>query len=110
MHLLLALVVALATAMPVGARAMPMAGDMTQTGMQRHCPNCPNESRTGTNTHKMTGCAALACSSTIATLTTPTLLPERRILRISYPASLPVHWAAAQSGPDPFPPRSIVLV
>jgi hypothetical protein len=110
MHFLLALVVALATAVPVGARAMPMPGDMTQTGMQRHCPNCPNESRAGANPHKMPACSALACSSTIATLTTPTLLPERGIVRISYPASLPDHWTAAQSAPDPFPPRSIVLV
>jgi hypothetical protein len=110
MHLLLALIVALATAVPVDARAMPMAGDMTQTGMQQHCPTCPNDSRSGTNPHKMPACSALACFATVATLTAPTLLPEPGILRISYPASLPAHWTAVQSAPDPFPPRSIVLV
>ncbi len=109
-HLLLALLIALATTMSVSARAMPMPADMTGTAIQRHCPNCPHERRTGTNPDQMPACQVLACAGAVAILITPALRPVRVLLRTAYPAALSVRWAALPSAPDPFPPRPIVLV
>jgi hypothetical protein len=109
-HLLLALVVALATTMSMSARAMPMSADMTRMTVERHCPNCPHERRTGTNPDQMPACQVLACAGAVAILTTPALLPVRVLLRTAYPAALPVRWAVAPLAPDPFPPRPIALV
>jgi hypothetical protein len=109
-HLLLALVVALATSMSVSARAMPMAANMTGMTVERHCPNCPHERRSGTNPDQMPACQVLACAGAVAILTAPALPPVRVLLRTAYPVALSVHWAAAPLAPDPFPPRPIVLV
>lgn len=107
-HVLLALVIALATTLPVGAHAMPAMAGMTGSGMQQHCPDCPHEP--GTNSDKMPACPILACAGAVALLATPTLPYQRVLLRAAYPAALPLHWLAEPSAPDPFPPRPIVLV
>jgi hypothetical protein len=109
-HLLLALLVALATTMSVSARAMPMSANMAGMAVERHCPNSPHERHTGTSPDQMPACQVLACAGAVAILTTPALLPVRVLLRTAYPTALSVRWAAAPSAPDPFPPRPIVLV
>ncbi|MBN8900698.1 MAG: hypothetical protein J0H57_06640 [Rhodospirillales bacterium] len=108
-HLLLSLIVALATTMSVGARAMPMSAGMTGAAIQRHCPNCPHD-QTGSHSGKMPACQVLACASAIAVLPAPALLPTRILVRAAYLMAIPVRWTGAALIPDPFPPRPIALV
>lgn len=109
-HMLIALIVALATVLSVNARAMPMSADMSEMGIQRHCLNCPDPSGTGSNTDKAPACQMLACTSAAAVLPTPALLPEQVLLKAVYLTVSPVGWAAEARAPDPFPPRPIALV
>lgn len=109
-HVLLAFIFALAMALPVDARAMPMAASMTGVAVQQHCPSCPHPARTGTNPDKVPACQVLACASAAATLPSPALLPGRVLLRAAYLMAPPVHRTGASPTPDPFPPRPVVLV
>lgn len=109
-HVLLALVIALATTLPAGASAIPAMAGMTGTGMQQHCPGCLHEPLGGTNPDKMLACPILACAGAVAMLAAPALPYQRVLLRTAYPAALPLHWVAEPSAPDPFPPRPIVLL
>lgn len=108
-QVLLALIIALAAAVPVGVRAMPMSAAMSGTGIQ-HCPVCPQHRSTGANPDKMPACQVLACASAVATLPSPALLSERVPLHAAYLTVLPVRWTALARAPDPFPPRTIALV
>jgi hypothetical protein len=108
---LLALIVALAAAMPMGVRAMPMAMSADQmAGMagDRPCQKCP-EPQGNTAPDKMPGCPALACIAAPAVLPVPALLPARIALRADYVWPPAARLAGADSAPDPFPPRPIVL-
>lgn len=104
-HLLIAFVVALAAAMPAGARPMPMAADAVGTAVHHGCQTCPHDP-----TGKLPACPILACASAAAVLPAPALLPERILLRAAYLMARPVRWTAAAHAPDPFPPRSVALV
>lgn len=104
-HVLLAFMIAVAATLPVGARAMPMATDMSGAAMPQHCPNCP----AGMTPDKMPACPILACSGGVAMLPTSVVLPERVLLRAVYLMAPPVRWTAASPAPDPFPPRPIAL-
>lgn len=107
-HVLLALIVALAAALPVSVRAMPMPAGMAGMAMHDGCPNCPHNPSTGANSDQMAPCQILACAGVVATLPTPALLPGRVFLRAAYLMALPVRWTGARPAPDPLPPRPIL--
>ncbi len=109
-HMLIALIVALATVLSVNVHAMPMSADMSEMGIQRHCLNCPDHSGTTSNPDEAPACQVLACTSAVAVLPSPALLPEHVLLQVAYLAVSPVRWTAAARAPDPFPPRPIALV
>ena len=110
---LLVLIVALAVAMPVGVRAMPMgvSGDhMAGMAGDQPCQNCPDQHQSGgTAPDKMPVCPVLACVSAPAVLPMPALLPGRIALRADYIWPPAARLAGAAPAPDPFPPRPIVL-
>ncbi len=109
-HVLLALIIALATTLPVGVRAMPMPAEMTDSGMRQHCPSCPTQPIGGVNPDKMPACQVLVCVGAVATLPTPSLLPGRIFQHVAYVMGFPVRLPGLSSAPDPFPPRRIALV
>jgi len=109
-HVLIALVVAMATTVPLGLRAMPMPDDMAGMVFRQPCQNCPQPHQTGTmSPEKMPACPAFSCLGAVAVLPAPVLLPERTPLLAIYLMTPPVRWAAALRAPDPFPPRPIAL-
>jgi hypothetical protein len=113
-RVLIAFIVALGLAMPVGVRAMPMAGAMTgmaKAAAGQLCQYCPQPHQTGnTSPDRMPGCQALACISAPAVLPSPALLPARAFLGTTYANPLIAHLAGAEPAPDPFPPRPVVLL
>jgi hypothetical protein len=109
-QVLLAFIVALAVALPVNVRAMPMPGGMSGPAIQQQCANCPHPARTGANPDKMPACQVLACAGAVAMLPSPALLPGRVLLRVAYLTVSPIRWTAAARAPDPFPPKPIALV
>lgn len=109
MRVLLAFIVVLATAVPVGVRAMPMPSDAAGAVTHQHCPDCPQHPGTGSNPDKMLACQVLACAGTAATLPSPAPLTQRVLLRVAYSARLPGRWTGAAPAPDPLPPRAIAL-
>jgi hypothetical protein len=110
---LLVLIVALAVAMPVSVRAMPMAmsaDNMAGMAGDQPCQNCPEPQQHGsTAPDKMPACPALACIAAPAVLPVPALLPARITLRADYVWPPAARLAGADPAPDPFPPRPIVL-
>lgn len=112
-RMLIALVVALAAAMPASVRAMPMAmsgGDMAGMAGDQLCQKCPQPQQHGTTApDKMPACPALACIAAPAVLSIPTLLPGRIALRADYVWPPAARLAGADPAPDPFPPRPVVL-
>lgn len=112
-RVLLALIIALAVAMPVSVRAMPMAmsgGDMAGMASDQPCQNCPDHQQQGnTAPDKMPACPALACITAPAVLPVPTLLPGRIAVRADHVWPRAVRLAGADPAPDPFPPRPIVI-
>lgn len=112
-RVLLVFIVALAVAVPVSVRAMPMAmsGDhMAGMAGDQPCQNCPDQHQSGSSApDKMTVCPALACISAAAVLPIPAALPGRIALRADYIWPPTARLAGADPAPDPFPPRPIVL-
>lgn len=110
---LLVLIVALAVAMPVSVRAMPMAmtGEhMAGMAGDQPCRNCPKPQQDGsTAPDKMPACPALACVAAPAVLPTPAALLERIAHRADYIRPPAARLAGSDPAPDPFPPRPIVL-
>jgi hypothetical protein len=110
-RVLIAFIVALGVAMPVGAGAMSMPGDMVATVADQPCQRCPQLHQTGSTTSdKMPGCQALACINAPAVLPSPVLLPGRILLEAPYVSPVAVHVAGTEPAPDPFPPRPVVLL
>jgi hypothetical protein len=109
-RVLLALIVALAIAMPVNARAMPMTAGDHMAGMagDQSCQNCPQQ-HGNTAPDKMPGCPVLACIAAPAVLPLPAQLPGRVALPVDYVWPPATRLAGADPAPDPFPPRPIVL-
>lgn len=111
-RMLLAVVVALAIAMPVTVRAMPMAmstDNMAGMAGDQPCQKCPQEPHGNTAPDKMPGCPALACITAPAVLPVPALVHERIATRASHIWPPAARLAGADPAPDPFPPRPIVL-
>ena len=110
---LLALIVAFAVAMPVSLRAMPMAmsgNHMRGMAGDQPCQSCPEPHQSGsTAPDKMPVCPALACISAPAVLPLPVLLPGRIALLADYAWPPDARLAGADTAPDPFPPKPIVL-
>lgn len=116
-HVLIALIVAFAVAMPARARVMPMAGSgmPMSTGMMgkaadQPCQNCPDQKSGSTAPDKMPGCPALACIAAPAVVPSPTPLPGRVSFRAEYTWPATALLAGADPAPDPFPPRPVVLL
>ena len=106
----LAVVFMLVAALPRGADALPMPASMSGTVIQPHCPSCPPPAHPGANPEKMPACQVLVCAGAVAVLPTASLLPGRVLLGIVHPQLLARRWTGARPAPDPFPPRTIVLV
>jgi hypothetical protein len=106
-HILIAVVVVLATVMPVRAPAMPMASSGNPPS---RCANCPPSDRGSAHPGKMTGCQILVCVGAVATVPSPAPLPTRTVLPAAYTAARPLRWAVLTRAPDPFPPKPIALV
>lgn len=110
-HVLVALVVALATMAPLDLRAMPMSGGMAGMVFHQPCQDCPQSHQTGsTNPDTMPACQAVACTGAVATLPAPVLLPGRVLLPAAYLMIVPVRWTGTRPTPDPLPPRPLALV
>ena len=112
-RVLLALIVALAVAMPVSVRAMPMVmsgSDMSGMAGDQPCQNCPDHQQQGnTAPDKLPACPAAACITAPAVLPVPALVPGRIALRSDYVWPPAARLAGADPAPDPFPPRPIVI-
>ena len=79
MHVLIAFIVAMATTMPAGVRAMPMPSAGSGMAADQPCQNCPQPNQTGNmNPDKMPACQALACADALAMLPTPALVHVAR--------------------------------
>jgi hypothetical protein len=110
-RMVIAVVVALAVTMPVGARAKPMpAADMNGKTIEQPCQNCPQPDQTGgTTPDKMPACQMFACVGSAVLLPAVAIAPGRVHFRVAYLGTPPAHWTQAAPAPDPFPPKSIVL-
>ena len=110
-HVLIALVIALAATMPVGAHAMPMPSALNGIAAGQPCPSCPQPPQSGhMNPDKMPVCLVLACAGPLAMLPGPVSVREQAFLRVAYLKTPPARWTDARPAPDPFPPRPIVLL
>jgi hypothetical protein len=109
---LLALIFALAVAIPVSVRAMPisMSGDHMSGMAGDPCQNCPLQQHGNAAPDKMPVCPVLACVTASAVLPVTAQLPSRVVLRADYVWPPTARLAGADPAPDPFPPRPIVLV
>jgi hypothetical protein len=111
MHMLIAVIIALAATMPVGARAMPMPPAVNGMAARQPCPSCPQHPPSGdTNPDKMPACQILACAGPLAMLPAPVLVHEQAFLQVAYVKAPPARRTDAGPAPDPFPPRPIVLL
>lgn len=114
-RVLLVFVIAVGLTMPAGVRAMPMlGGTMSMRTVQvvdRPCHHCPQSQQPGsTSSDKMPACQAFACVSAPAVLPAPMPLPRRASRGSAYMSVATARLAGAEPAPDPFPPRSIVLL
>lgn len=96
---LIALMLALATIMPVGVRAMPV---LMPAGLHAACSDCGDA---GAGAKLGPGCSALVCAGAVATLPAPTLPPTPPVLRGAYAVSRTPSLIPLTASPDPFPPR-----
>lgn len=111
-RVLIALLVALAATMPIGARAMPMPMPPAAGGVDagQPCQNCPQPHQPGSmDPGKMPACQVLACTGALATLPVPALMHERVQFKVAYGQPTPARWDGAAPAPDPFPPRPVAL-
>ena len=106
--MLIAFFVALGLTMPAGVRAMQMpaatVGMMAMT-VDQPCQHCPQPLPDKTSV-----CQALGCINAPAVLPSSVLLPGRVLLGAAYANPVAAHLAGAETAPDPFPPRPIVLL
>ena len=110
-RVLMALVIALATTMPISVHAMSMPCAANGTAAHNPCPSCPQHPSTGDmNPDKMPACQILVCAGPLAMLPTPVMAYEHAFFPVAYVTAPPVHWNDAGPAPDPFPPRPIVLL
>ena len=111
MHVLIAVIIALAATMPIGVHAMPMPPAMNGMAADHPCPSCPQHPMTGDmNPGKMPGCQILACAGPLAMLPASVLAHGQAFLRVAYAKAPPARWTNGGPAPDPFPPRPIVLL
>jgi hypothetical protein len=100
----------LATILPGSAAVTSMAAGAGMASETGHpCGDCPDKASTSNDTAKME-CGALACLGVLLAL------PIRQILRVpafmatDYGPTVLVERSGASPAPDPFPPRSTVLI
>jgi hypothetical protein len=103
----MALIVALAATMPVGLHAMPMQSAVNGMAADEPCSSCPLQPQTGPA--HMPACQIPACAGSLAILSVPVWVPEA-FLRVAYAKGPPTRRPGAGPAPDPFPPRSFVLL
>jgi len=109
-HALLALLVALAMALPAGAGAMPMRPGSPAPTMQPHCPGCLHQQSGGATAARVPDCRVLACAGVITTLPDAASLPGRALVQTAYLIAKPRPSAGLSPIPDPLPPRPTALV
>jgi hypothetical protein len=110
MRALIALVIALATTLPVGTHAMPMPSALNGMAADQTCPSCPHPQAGDMNPGNMPACQILACAGPMAMLPAPVLAHRQAFLRVAYVKVPPARWTEAGPAPEPFPPRPIVLL
>lgn len=107
--LLTAVAFVLATVLPAPVVAMPMPNGTMTDGTGKPCSDCPDKAPVKDDATKM-GCGALACTGVVVTL------PARQVpflpsfAAIGYPPGQLLSRPRAAPAPDPFPPRSTVLL
>jgi hypothetical protein len=109
LRVLLAIVVALAASMPVGSRAMPMPSAGNGMASNQPCSNCPRQPG-HMKPAGMPACEVLVCAGPPAVLPAPVFAREPAFSQVVFASAPPAHWTEARPAPDPFPPRSIVLL
>lgn len=109
-RVLIAVILAFAATMPAGARVM-MAMHSGPMAMGPHlCQQCPSHSLPGPASGKMAPCPMLACAGPLLVLSTADLTGDRIVQRVTYPVRPSDRVAEATPVPDPFPPRSLILL
>jgi hypothetical protein len=112
-RVLLAFIVAIAVAMPVSVRVVPMAmsaDNMAGMAGNQPCHECARlQKQGGTAPDKMPSCATPVCITAPAVLPVPALLPVRISVRADHIWPPDARLVGADRAPDPFPPRPIVL-
>lgn len=97
--------------MPISAAATPVVGSMTGMAAGQPCPACPRPDQPGSSIpYKMLLCPAMACVAAPTLPTSPTLLSRRVVFRMDYGWPAPAHLAGINLAPEPFPPKSILLL
>jgi hypothetical protein len=110
LRVLMAVVVALATTLPVSVQAMPMRPAVSGMASDQPCSSCPQHRQTGhINPLQMPPCQILACAGPLAMLLAPAWVHEPAFLRVAYGAALLTCRPDTGPAPDPFPPKPIVL-
>ena len=111
LRVLMALIVALAATMPGGLHAMPMQSAVNGMAADEPCSSCPPQPQTGhLNPAHMPACEIPSCAGALAILPVPAWVPGQAFLRVAHVKGPPTRRPGAGPAPDPFPPRSFVLL
>jgi hypothetical protein len=107
---LTAIVFVLVTILPASAAMMPMPnGAGMASGTDQPCDDCPAKVPASNDTAKM-GCGALACFGVVMAVMTRQALHLPAGMAADYPPTMLLSLCGASPAPDPFPPRSTVLI
>ena len=110
LHVLMAVVVALAATLPVSVNAMPTRSAVNGMASDQPCSSCPQHRQTGhINPLQVPPCQILACAGPLAMLAAPASVHEPAFLRVVYGAAPLTRHPKTGPSPDPFPPKPIVL-
>jgi hypothetical protein len=109
-RVLIAIVFVLVTILPASAAMMPMpSGVGMASSTDQPCHDCPTQTPTNDDTTKM-GCGALACFGVVVAMMTRQALYLPANMAADYPPAVLANLVGAAPAPDPFPPRSTVLL
>lgn len=109
-RVLTAIAFVLATILPASAAVMSMRdGAGMAGGMGQPCSDCPDKAPTSKDNTKM-GCSALACFGVVMALQTRQALYLPAEMAADYPPAVLANLFGAAPAPDPFPPRSTILI
>jgi hypothetical protein len=109
-RVLVAVAFVLVTILPGSSAVMagPSGAGMASAADQP-CRDCPSEPPTGNDKAKM-ACAALACFGVVMALPTRQALNLPADMASDYPPAVLAELFGVTPAPDPFPPRSTVLI